>query len=52
MTSSLFNLFNNLSEESINLNVNTDTTIKDVKLTELNTNVATLFLNAESLKTI
>ena len=51
MTSSLFNLFDNLSEV-IHLNVNTDTTIKDVKLPELNRNVATLFLNTESLKTI
>ena len=51
MTSSSFNLFDNLSEV-IHLNVNTDTTIKDVKLPELNRNVATLFLNTESLKTI
>ena len=45
MASSLSNLVNNASKESIKLNVNTDTIIKNVKPRELNINSATVFLN-------
>ena len=42
IASSLLNVVNNLSEElTIKLNVNTDTMIKNVKLVELNINIAT-----------
>ena len=36
----------------INLNVNTDTMIKNVKIVELNINIATIFLNTQTLKMI
>ena len=52
MASSLSNLFNNLSEGIQNFNVNTDMMIKNVKLDKLNLNIATVFLNTQSLKTI
>ena len=52
MASSLSNLFNNLSEGIQNFNVNTDMMIKNVKLDKLNLNIATVFLNTQSLKMI
>ena len=39
-------------KEFIKLNVNTDTVIKNVKLTELNINIGTVFLNTQTLKMI
>ena len=50
MASSLSNLVNNLSKEFIELNVNTDMMIKNVKLVELNVSIATVFLNTQILK--
>ena len=38
-----------LLKEFIKLNVNTNTAIKNVKLVELNTKVASVFLNTETL---
>ena len=52
MASSLSNLFNKLSERIIELNVNTDMMIKNVKLAELNTSIATVFLNIQTLKMV
>ena len=50
---SLFsNLVNNFSEETHKINVNTDTMIKDVKLAELDINIAPVFLNTQTLKMI
>ena len=37
-------------KELITLNVNKDTLIKNVKLVELNINVATIYLNTQTLK--
>ena len=45
MTKSLSNLANNLAEGIHKLNVNTDTMIKNVKITELNTKIASAILN-------
>ena len=39
-------------KEFIKLNVNTDTIIKNVKLAELKTNIANVFLNTQTLKMI
>ena len=52
MASSLSRLVNNLAEEFIKLNVNTDTMIKNVTLAQLNTKIATTFLNTKILKII
>ena len=52
MPTSLSNLVNNLSEGIHQLNVNTDTMIKNVKLVELHTKYATVFQNIKTLKTI
>ena len=41
-----------LLKNFIKLNVNTDTTTKHVKLAVLNINIATVFLNAQTLKMI
>ena len=48
--SSLLNLDNNLVLEFINWNVKADTTIKHLKLVELNTKIATAFLDTQILK--
>ena len=40
----------NVLKEFIELNVNLDTMIKDVKHVELNINIATIFLNTQILK--
>ena len=40
------------SEETHKINVNTDTMIKDVKLAELDINIAPVFLNTRTLKMI
>ena len=45
METSLSNLVNNLSEEFIELNINLDMMIKNVKLRELNVSIANVFLN-------
>ena len=45
MASSLSNLADNLSEELIELNVNTEMTMKNRRIVELNMNVVTVFLN-------
>ena len=45
METSLSNLVNNLSEELIELNINLDMMIKNVKLKELNVSIANVFLN-------
>ena len=50
MTSSLSNQVNNLSEEFISLNVNSDTMIKNVKLVELNIIIVALFSSIQTLK--
>ena len=47
MASSLSNLVNNLAREFIKLNVKMDMTIKNVKRAELNTKIATAFLNTQ-----
>ena len=52
MASSLSLLVNNLAEEFIKLNVNTDTMIKNVTLAQLNKKIATTFLNTKILKII
>ena len=39
-------------KEFVELNINTDTMIKNVKLAELNINIATAFLNTQTLKII
>ena len=39
-------------KEFIKLNVNTDTRIKNLRLSELNINIATVFLNTKTLKMI
>ena len=39
-------------KELIKLNVNRDTMIENVKLAELNINIATAFLNTQTLKMI
>ena len=52
MASSLSRLVNNLAEEFIKLDVNTDTMIKNVTLAQLNTKIATTFLNTKILKII
>ena len=44
--------YNLLIIEFIKLNVNTDTMIRNVKLAELNINIATAFLNTQTLKMI
>ena len=41
-----------LLKEFVKLNVNTNRMIKNVKLAELNTKIATLFLNKQTLKII
>ena len=50
MASSLSNLVINLSKGIHKLNVNTHTMIKNVKLAELHTNYATVFLNTQTLR--
>ena len=45
MASSLSNLADNLSEELIELNVNTEMTMKNRRIVELNMNIVTVFLN-------
>ena len=45
METSLSNLVNNLSQELIELNINLDMMIKNVKLKELNVSIANVFLN-------
>ena len=52
MASSLSAPVNNLSEGFIKLNINTDAMIKHVKLLELQTKYATIFLNTQTLKMI
>ena len=53
MSSSLSNLVSNLSERVfIELNVTMGTMIKNVKLVELHTKYATVFLNTQTLKMI
>ena len=52
MANSLSNLVNNLSEGIIELNVNLDTMIKNVKHVELNISIATVFSNIQTLKMI
>ena len=52
MTSSLSNLVNIFLKEFIELNVNSDTMIKNVKRVELNISIATVFLNTQILKMI
>ena len=52
MESSLSNLVNIFLKELIKLNINLDTIIKNVKHVELNTSVATVFLNIQTLKMI
>ena len=49
MASSLSNLFNNFGEEFIKSNVNTDTMIRHMKLAELDTKIASVFLNTQTL---
>ena len=49
MASSLSNLFKNFGEEFIKSNVNTDTMIKHMKLAELDTKIASVFLNTQTL---
>ena len=39
-------------KEFIKLNVKMDTMIKNLKIPELNTNIATIFLNTQALKMI
>ena len=51
MASSLSNLIKILSK-FIELNVNMSIIIKNVKLAELNINIATVFLNRQTLKLI
>ena len=50
MGSSLSNLFDNLSEETIKLYVNIDTMIKNVKIKKLNISITTVFLNTQTWK--
>ena len=50
MTSSLSNLVNNF--ENVNLNVNSNMTIKNGKLVELSISITTVFLNTKILKMI
>ena len=50
MGSSLSNLFDNLSEETIKLYVNIDTMIKNVKIAKLNISITTVFLNTQTWK--
>ena len=45
MASPLSSVVNNLAEEFIKINANTNAMIKNVKLAELNANIATDFLN-------
>ena len=52
ITSSLSNLVINHAEGIRKINVNTNTMIKKLKLAELKTNIATAFLNTETLKMI
>ena len=50
MASSLSNLVNNF--ENVNLNVNSNMTIKNGKLVELSISITTVFLNTKILKMI
>ena len=52
MASSLSNFLNNLSEGIHIINLNTNMTIKNVKLIELNISVSIVFLNTQILKMI
>ena len=52
MASSLSNLVNNLSEGIHKNKVNTEIIIKNVKSTEFNISIATVFLNTQALKII
>ena len=47
MVSSLSNLVNNVSKEVIELSVNTDMMIRNVKHAQLNISIATVFLNTQ-----
>ena len=50
MGSSLSNLFDNLSEETIKLYVNIDTMIKNVKIAKLNISITTVNTQYSNLK--
>ena len=50
MASSLYNLVNNLAAGIQKLYLNMNRLIKNVKLAELNTKIATAFLNIKTLK--
>ena len=52
MANSLSNLANIFLKEFIELNVNWDMMIKNVKHVELNISIATVFLNTQILKMI
>ena len=52
MANALSNLLTILLEEFKKLNINTNAMIKNVKLSELYTNIATTFLNTQKLKMI
>ena len=52
MASSLSNLLIIFLKEFIKLNVNTDTTIKNVNFAELNTSIGTVSFNTQTLKMI
>ena len=49
MASSLSNLVNNLAKGIHKINVNTNMVIKNVKLVELNTKIASVALNTQAL---
>ena len=50
MAKSLSNLVNNFLKELIELNVNSETMIKDVKHVQLNISITTVFVNTYILK--
>ena len=52
MTSSLSILVNNLTEGIHKTKLNMDTMIKNVKLVELNTKIASVFLNTQTFKMV
>ena len=52
MAGSLSNLVNSLSKGIFKFNVTMDMIIKNVKFAELNINIATVFLNIQTLKMI
>ena len=52
MASSLLNLVNNFLKYFIELNVNLDKMIKNIKHVELNIRIVTVFPNVETLKMV